>query len=93
MADDIMDDSLTRRGKPCWYRLDHVQKIAVNDALMVEMFVWKVGRLRLLSSFSRSIHTAVSCLCRCVRRMRRSSGKVPPVAHAHTTHRTARNAV
>merc|ERR1719379_2040413 len=41
VADDMMDDSQTRRGQPCWYKHDHVQKIAINDAFMVETFVFR----------------------------------------------------
>jgi hypothetical protein len=37
MADDIMDDSPTRRGQPCWYKNADVQKIAINDAFFVEV--------------------------------------------------------
>jgi len=42
VADDMMDDSKTRRGQPCWYLVDDVQKIAFNDAFMIEMIVFKV---------------------------------------------------
>lgn len=42
IADDFMDDSETRRGQPCWYKLDHVKQIALNDAFIVEMFVFRV---------------------------------------------------
>jgi len=42
IADDFMDDSETRRGQPCWYRLPHVKQIALNDAFIVEMFVFRV---------------------------------------------------
>jgi len=42
MADDVMDDSVTRRGRPCWYTNDNVQTIAINDAFMVEMLVFKI---------------------------------------------------
>jgi len=42
MADDIMDDSVTRRGQPCWYKLPNVQKIAINDAFFIEMLVFKM---------------------------------------------------
>lgn len=36
VADDIMDKSLTRRGHTCWYKVEDVQEIAVNDAFMLE---------------------------------------------------------
>merc|ERR1719221_2098392 len=42
VADDFMDDSKTRRGQKCWYLNDDVQKIAINDAFMIEMIVYKV---------------------------------------------------
>jgi len=41
VADDIMDDSQTRRGQPCWYKHKHVGKIAINDAFMIEMLVFR----------------------------------------------------
>mmetsp|Transcript_132482 Transcript_132482/g.424031 ORF Transcript_132482/g.424031 Transcript_132482/m.424031 type:complete len:412 (-) Transcript_132482:212-1447(-) len=42
VADDFMDDSHTRRGQKCWYLLPDVQKIALNDAFLIEMIVFKV---------------------------------------------------
>lgn len=42
VADDFMDDSHTRRGQKCWYLNEDVQKIAINDAFMIEMIVFKV---------------------------------------------------
>lgn len=36
VADDMMDQSITRRGQPCWYRVDGVKEIAINDAFMLE---------------------------------------------------------
>jgi len=42
MADDMMDGSVTRRGAPCWYRLENVGLLNTNDFLMVEMFVYKI---------------------------------------------------
>src|ERR1700751_3035852 len=40
VADDIMDGSVTRRGKPCWYRLPDVQLDAVNDTLILEALMY-----------------------------------------------------
>jgi len=42
IQDDIMDGSLTRRGKPCWYRRENVGMIAINDAMVIEMMIYKV---------------------------------------------------
>ena len=39
VADDVMDDSLTRRGQPCRHRLAGVGMIAVNDALLLRSSV------------------------------------------------------
>ncbi|EIW77632.1 farnesyl-pyrophosphate synthetase [Coniophora puteana RWD-64-598 SS2] len=44
VSDDMMDDSTTRRGQPCWYRKDlgpnsaiaKVGNIAINDSFMLE---------------------------------------------------------
>ncbi|XP_074617541.1 farnesyl pyrophosphate synthase-like isoform X2 [Acropora palmata] len=42
VADDIMDESLTRRGKPCWYLKAEVSNIAVNDFLLIEATIYKL---------------------------------------------------
>ena len=35
-----MDQSVTRRGQPCWYKLDSVGNIAINDAFMLEAAIY-----------------------------------------------------
>ncbi|WVR07405.1 hypothetical protein IAU60_004446 [Kwoniella sp. DSM 27419] len=40
VADDMMDQSVTRRGQPCWYRVPEVGNIAINDAFMLEAAIY-----------------------------------------------------
>jgi len=49
VADDFMDDSHTRRGQPCWYRLEDVKKIALNDDFVIEAIVYKVLKRHFVS--------------------------------------------
>jgi farnesyl diphosphate synthase len=35
MADDIIDNSETRRGKQCWYLVDKIGDLAINDAFLL----------------------------------------------------------
>ncbi|KAI0808413.1 farnesyl-diphosphate synthase [Fomes fomentarius] len=36
VSDDMMDQSVTRRGQPCWFRVESVNYIAINDSFMLE---------------------------------------------------------
>ncbi|KAH9850535.1 farnesyl-diphosphate synthase [Lenzites betulinus] len=36
VSDDMMDQSVTRRSQPCWYRVEGVSYIAINDSFMLE---------------------------------------------------------
>lgn len=38
----MMDDSVTRRGQPCWFRLPEVKLIAINDSFILESCVYKI---------------------------------------------------
>jgi len=42
VADDVMDDSQTRRGRPCWYKVPKVNLIAINDCFLLESFVFGI---------------------------------------------------
>lgn len=44
VADDIMDQSHTRRGKPCWFRNKDVDLVGINDAFLLESCVYKLLR-------------------------------------------------
>ncbi|RKP00239.1 hypothetical protein CXG81DRAFT_13470 [Caulochytrium protostelioides] len=44
IADDIMDQSITRRGQPCWYKLPGVGAAAINDAFLVEAAMFALLR-------------------------------------------------
>lgn len=36
----MMDKSITRRGQPCWYKVDGIGEIAINDAFMLEAAIY-----------------------------------------------------
>lgn len=36
ITDDMVDCSEIRRNKACWYKVDDVKSLAVNDAVMIE---------------------------------------------------------
>ncbi|KAI5981506.1 isoprenoid synthase domain-containing protein [Pisolithus marmoratus] len=49
VSDDIMDASITRRSQPCYYRLEGVGNIAINDSFMLEGAIY-----HLLQKYFRS---------------------------------------
>lgn len=49
VLDDIMDNSLLRRGQPCWHKRPDVGMRAINDALFMDKAVGWVLRQRLRS--------------------------------------------
>ncbi|XP_031492447.1 farnesyl pyrophosphate synthase-like [Nymphaea colorata] len=42
VLDDIMDNSHTRRGQPCWFRLPKVGLIAVNDGIILRNHICRI---------------------------------------------------
>jgi len=42
VADDIMDQSQTRRGQPCWYKVEGVGNVAINDSFLLESCIYKL---------------------------------------------------
>mmetsp|Transcript_33022 Transcript_33022/g.105189 ORF Transcript_33022/g.105189 Transcript_33022/m.105189 type:complete len:364 (-) Transcript_33022:1348-2439(-) len=42
VADDIMDNSVTRRGQPCWYKVEDVGMVACNDCILLETCIYAI---------------------------------------------------
>ena len=42
IADDIMDGSITRRGRPCWYKVPSVGLMAVNDVISMQTAAYEL---------------------------------------------------
>lgn len=42
IVDDIMDGSETRRGQPCYYKLEDVKLAAINDAFMINNCIYYI---------------------------------------------------
>ncbi|XP_039299616.1 farnesyl pyrophosphate synthase-like, partial [Nilaparvata lugens] len=42
--DDCMDESSTRRGRPCWYKMPGVGLTAINDGNLLESGVFQLLR-------------------------------------------------
>jgi farnesyl diphosphate synthase len=54
VADDIMDESTTRRGQPCWYLIPKVGINAVNDSFLLQSNIFSL--LKKYFGDSPSIH-------------------------------------
>lgn len=46
VADDMMDDSHTRRGQPCFFRLPEIGLNAINDSLILEMMIYRLLQIK-----------------------------------------------
>ena len=46
VVDDMMDGSVTRRGRACWHTLDSTGKVAFNDALFMIQLFFKAVKLK-----------------------------------------------
>ncbi|XP_034410273.1 farnesyl pyrophosphate synthase isoform X2 [Cyclopterus lumpus] len=44
VADDIMDGSVTRRGRSCWYKKDGIGLDAINDSFLLEAAIYRLLR-------------------------------------------------
>ncbi|XP_053385270.1 farnesyl pyrophosphate synthase-like isoform X2 [Mercenaria mercenaria] len=42
VEDDVMDQSYTRRGQPCWFRKENVGLEAINDGVYLESCIYKI---------------------------------------------------
>jgi len=40
VLDDVMDGSITRRGQPCWYKVEDVKLDAINDGMILESHIY-----------------------------------------------------
>ncbi|KAG8192103.1 hypothetical protein JTE90_027750 [Oedothorax gibbosus] len=58
ITDDVMDQSILRRGKPCWYTKSDVGLCAINDALMLNYGIFKVMEKQLghLKCYNNLVH-------------------------------------
>ncbi|XP_076652814.1 farnesyl pyrophosphate synthase-like [Halictus rubicundus] len=45
IIDDIQDQSVTRRNQPCWYLYNNNGLAAINDAILIKMYLYKLLRI------------------------------------------------
>lgn len=45
-----MDNSITRRGQPCWYRVPKVGLVAINDSIILESCIYRILKAHFGSS-------------------------------------------
>ncbi|XP_076302543.1 farnesyl pyrophosphate synthase-like isoform X2 [Lasioglossum baleicum] len=45
IIDDIQDQSLTRRNQPCWYLYNNNGLAAINDAVLIKMYIYELLRI------------------------------------------------
>lgn len=50
VADDIMDDSHTRRGQPCFFRVPEIGLNAINDSLILETMIYRLLHVKFSDS-------------------------------------------
>jgi len=49
LSDDVVNSAVLRRGDKCWHEREEVGKIAVNDAFLLESFVFTIIKLHFQS--------------------------------------------
>ena len=42
VLDDIIDGSVTRRGRPCWYLYENLGTAAINDGILLEQGLYQL---------------------------------------------------
>lgn len=64
----MIDQSITRRGRPCWYRNPGVGMNAINDAILIESGIYQLLRRHFKSKpyYMQCVelfHDVSTCLC------------------------------
>eukprot|EP01084_Bolivina_argentea_P014187 26519_1 len=69
VMDDIVDQSETRRGQPCWYRYPNVGLKAVNDGPIIESWVYWLIHNRIINNGNTILIDRLATLFREVNRL------------------------